>query len=938
MNLQAYIALGWSPVLAVATTNGSAIEQVIGWIGGNGTAPVTGQYIGSTGFVTNITDGQNIAATGTISAINVSASNTSANLTNLVFSNSNGVTFGLSGSTITASAAGGGGGAAISAGANSQNTGTVNFSNSNGVTFGLSNNGVMTASIGNFLTTAAQSNQVVNSLNGSTGQISLNVGSSLSSSTNGSSITFGLASNITTALQSTGNYLTTAMQSNAATISNIKISAGASSSNVSAITFNNANGVSFGYDGTNITASVAPAGGAQTGISGIGAGGATATSGTVIFSNSNNVSFGMNGQTMTASIANYLTTADLSQNSSKYIQNWKLTGNTAGTTSSAQGTDLWLAGGNGVTISGSSNTLSFSVATNYQSQGAYLTTADLSQNSSNYVRNWKLTGNTAGTTSSAQGTDLWLAGGNGVTISGSSNTLSFSVATNYQSQGAYLTTAALSGDTSKYMQNWKLTGNTAGTTSSAEGTDLWLAGGNGVTISGSSNSLSFSVNTSYRASNDAIGLNTAQTNVTWTVNSSGLSLNAAGYAGTGTTFTGANISGSITQNSLGINLSLSVAAPGGGGAINVSAAGSSNNVQTLVFSNLNNVTFGLTGSTISASVLAQSNQTLGFYATGGTTNNSSTTFNATSVLYNFQGAMTGGFSNGSFQVSAPATSLLSATGMVSLSTNGSTISIGAAETPKSYFSFGNQLSNQTTTLGASSVLVQPFILPYDISISYLRIAGSLGISSTAFATTANTTLGLTHTHTIWANIYSMGTGAASQSLQYITGASGTIVFEVTGQIGAASNNQTVGLSQTYFSAGNTTNSTATYNVNSSNINFSSTGLTAFNGLRWIDLPLATSLSGGAYWIGFQRSFSSSSSGTNMSGIHSSNLSFFVASQINSNFALMGGVSNASTNPLQVGLGLWSTNSNGGTSSSMGLASISSQASHVYMPFQLIRMN
>jgi len=56
--------------------------------------------------------------------------------------------------------------------------------------------------------------QNIVSVNGSTGGISLNVGSSLSSSTNGSSITFGLASNITTALQSAGAYLTTAAQSN----------------------------------------------------------------------------------------------------------------------------------------------------------------------------------------------------------------------------------------------------------------------------------------------------------------------------------------------------------------------------------------------------------------------------------------------------------------------------------------------------------------------------------------------------------------------------------------------------------------------------------------------------------------------------------------------------------------------------------------------------
>lgn len=85
----------------------------------------------------------------------------------------------------------------------------------NNITFGLASN-ITTAlqSAGNYLTTAAQSNQVINSINGSVGTFSFNTGSSLSSSRVGNAITWGLASNITTALQSAGNYLTTAALSN----------------------------------------------------------------------------------------------------------------------------------------------------------------------------------------------------------------------------------------------------------------------------------------------------------------------------------------------------------------------------------------------------------------------------------------------------------------------------------------------------------------------------------------------------------------------------------------------------------------------------------------------------------------------------------------------------------------------------------------------------
>jgi hypothetical protein len=79
--------------------------------------------------------------------------------------------------------------------------------------------------------------------------------------------------------------------------------------------------------------------------------------------------------------------------------------------------------------------------------------------------------------------------------------------------------------------------------------------------------------TTARASSDAVGLNTAQTNVTWTVNSSGLSLNAGGYAGTGTGFTGTNVSATITHNTAGLSLQLSAGGGGGGIAAGVSNTG-----------------------------------------------------------------------------------------------------------------------------------------------------------------------------------------------------------------------------------------------------------------------------------------------------------------------------------------------------------------------------
>jgi hypothetical protein len=155
----------------------------------------------------------------------------------------------------------------------------------------------------------------------------------------------------------------------------------------------------------------------------------------------------------------------------------------------------------------------------------------------------------------------------------------------------------------------------AGTTSNNLSA-LTFNNANGVTFGLNASTLTASHNglTTARASNDGVGLATAQTNVTWTVNSAGLSLNAAGYAGTGTTFNGTNISGSMTLNSAGLRLDASVAAPGGGAAVNFSAGTTSNNLQTVVFSNSNGVSFGLNGSTVTASVdAAGGGSTLSYY-------------------------------------------------------------------------------------------------------------------------------------------------------------------------------------------------------------------------------------------------------------------------------------------------------------------------------------
>ena len=399
--------------------------------------------------------------------VGISAGTQSVNTGTVVFSNANGVTFGMLGSSrVTASVN------TAYAGLNSAMTGGSLTVNSSGISIDLppylttamaSNRGSdFVAATAAFHGTNASGTIASNAIsisvdaaaggnvNFSAGTTSSGLDSVVFSNSNG--VSFGLnGSTITgtvkTDYQSSGAYLTTAMASNrgsdfvqatagfhgtnasgtiasdgisvsvaAPAAASVNFSAGTTSNNLTQVSFKDTNGVSFGLNAGTITATVKTdyqTSGNYLTTAMASNRGSDFVQATAAFAGTN-ASGTINSTGISVSVGNYITTADLSQNSSKYMQAWELTGNTAGTTSSLQGTKIYFEGGNSITVSGSSNTVKFSV-------GNYITTADLSQNSSKYVQNWKLTGNTAGTTSSAQGTDLWFSGGNGITDGGNSD-------------------------------------------------------------------------------------------------------------------------------------------------------------------------------------------------------------------------------------------------------------------------------------------------------------------------------------------------------------------------------------------------------------------------------------------------------------------------------------------------------------------------------------
>ena len=391
----------------------------------------------------------------------------------------------------------------FSAGSTSNNLSAVTFSNSNGVSFGIgtgANSGVITGTVatnyqsaGAYLTTAALS-QDSSKYAGTNTSVATTAGSDITLGVNTSGVTIGYPKWLTTA-QSPGAYLTTAALSQDSSKyagTSTGITGGSVTLNTSGIAINlpayltTAMASNRGTDFVQATAAFA----------------GTNASGTI---NSTGISV-----SVAAALANIKVSA--------------------GTLSSNR-SDVTFGDSNGVSWGLNTNgVITATVATNYQSSGAYLTTA--MQSNAATISNIKVSAGTL----SANRSDITFSDSNGISWGLNTNgVVTATVATNYQSSGAYLTTAALSQDSSKYA-----------------GTNAAITGGS-ITVNTSGVSVNLPAYlTTARASTDAIGLNTAQTNVTWTVNSAGLSLNAGGYAGT--------ISGatncSVTVNTSGVSVNV----------------------------------------------------------------------------------------------------------------------------------------------------------------------------------------------------------------------------------------------------------------------------------------------------------------------------------------------------------------------------------------------
>jgi hypothetical protein len=454
----------------------------------------------------------------------------------------------------------------------------------------------------------------VSSVNGSSGAISLNVGSSLSASTNGSSITFGLASNITTALQSAGAYLTTAAQSSASNVSLViagTASNGGTASLSGGVSFSNANGVSFYTSAGNaVVATVKTDYLTTQSAQAFSASGGSSAFQTLNFANSNGVTFSNSGGSIVASYT--VPTVPTAYVSSVNGSSGAISLNVGSSLSAS-------TNGSSITFGLASN-----ITTALQSAGAYLTTAAQSSasNVSLVIAGTAPGGGTASLSggisfSNANGVSFYTSAGNAIVASVGAVPTAYVSSVNGSSGAISLNVgSSLSASTNGSSITFGLASNIT--------TALQSAGAYLTTAMQSQSSSVF-------AKTGFTSATTAGTAVVATLDTNGLSMGIPAYI---TTFTSPSTAGLIS-------------------AINLSGSNGSATVTQVVFANSNNISFGLSTAglgpigTITASFL-QSNQTVGFYGSSQTTGqSSSSTFDARSMSFVGAGGISVGASNGS---------------------------------------------------------------------------------------------------------------------------------------------------------------------------------------------------------------------------------------------------------------------------------------------------
>jgi hypothetical protein len=601
------------------------------------------------GNAVTISGAADVAFSGGVSNVGNTAGDTGITGTRLVLAGGNGITLSqstnVSGGTVTVSG--------ITQSVESQSIGMSNIGNTSGTT-GIASGGQV-----RFLFAGGNNITLSQSLNGASGTITISAPNTAAQTNQ----TLGMY-----AVQNTTG------QSSSTTMDARTLSVAGDGA------------VSVGYSGGSLRIS-APVQTAQTGISSIVASDATYTSGSVQFTGS--------GIVTVRSSANQRVVIDASQSvQTQNLHNVTLSGNTSGALAAISSGTLTLAGGanitlsqagNAVTISGAGGITSDTDVTSITQTAHGLAVGDwVRLNSTNYVKaqaNNETNAEVVGVVSAvADANTFTLTTGGLVTgLSGltagavyylSASTAGAITATEPTGNGeiskpVFIARTTTSGyvfnmrgniinttPLTAFLAGMSNVGNTSGDTG-ITGSRLVLAGGNNITLSQSTNASGGTVTISAFTQ-------TVQTQNLHNVTLSGNTAGALAAISSGTlTLAGGN---NITLSQAGNAVTISGGAGGGfsAGMSNIGNTSGDTGItgSRLVLAGGNNITLSqstnASGGTVTISAPTQTDQTVGMYAVGNTTGqSSSTTRDARSISVDGAGAVSVGYSAGTLRISAP---------------------------------------------------------------------------------------------------------------------------------------------------------------------------------------------------------------------------------------------------------------------------------------------
>jgi hypothetical protein len=527
--------------------------------------------------------------------------------------------------------------------------------------------------------------------------------------------------------------------------------------------------------------------------------------------NLTNISATLGSAGVSLAVGNYLTTAALSGDTSKYVQAWELAANSSGTQSSLQGTKMYFAGGNMITVQGTNNTIQISLnSASLLGTGAAASFVYTSV-SSKFVQEWELEGaSTSGATSGTHGSRQYWQGSQELYLSGTSDTIV-----------AFVNTRAfvMASEKTNFVQGWELTGGTAPgcTTSSAQGNTWYFSGDNRVVLSGTSNTIAISVKDSdlFLAANSTLLAPAAVSSRVIGIAGS----NASTASGNIQFATGNNVTFGLSGNTITASASFSQSVQPGVnslngstgqitllGASNVSVSNNGSSVSIYgPASLLYGMTLGGNSATTGSSQIANS----GFMLAGGgniTLSQSNNTISIYAPSQSVQPAQTGisgivasdaTYTSGTVIFSNQAnvtigTSLNGASQYVRLSV--------AAQTAEPRVISLNGMSQSITLSGASNVSVSsngstiyaygPASLMYGMTLSgNSTTAGSSQIVNSGFALAGGNNITLSQNNN---SITVIGaTQSVQPAVQQLNGSSGTMSLAAGTHISISSNNSTM---------------------------------------------------------------------------------------------------------------------------------------------------